>query len=130
MTTRRNFLRSAAGLLIAAPMVVRAENIMRVRPEHLTLLKGEFGIIEGFRFITSPRMVSPGVTVHEIDHSEFIPKGLHRSDPVVLCEGKSPSMTWRLTSFGPVQYADDRNKLLDLIPENYTQRFFNALRGK
>lgn len=29
---RRNWLRNAAGLLVAAPMVVRAESIMRVRP--------------------------------------------------------------------------------------------------
>jgi hypothetical protein len=28
---RRNWLKTAAGLLVAAPMVVRAENIMRVR---------------------------------------------------------------------------------------------------
>ena len=31
MTTRRNFIRSAAGILIAAPMVVRAGSIMPVR---------------------------------------------------------------------------------------------------
>lgn len=29
---RRNFIRSAAGLLIAAPMVVKADSIMRVKP--------------------------------------------------------------------------------------------------
>lgn len=29
---RRSFIRTAAGLLVAAPMVVRAESIMRVRP--------------------------------------------------------------------------------------------------
>ena len=32
MLTRRNFLRSASGLLVAAPFVVKASNLMTVRP--------------------------------------------------------------------------------------------------
>jgi hypothetical protein len=32
MLTRRNWLRNAAGLLVAAPMVVRADSLMKVIP--------------------------------------------------------------------------------------------------
>jgi hypothetical protein len=32
MLTRRNFLRSASGLLVAAPFVAKASNLMTVRP--------------------------------------------------------------------------------------------------
>jgi len=125
MTTRRNFLRSAAGLLIAAPMVVRAENIMRVvKPlppelghyfgnglEVATLMRGEIGFVNGFRFIDAGHW--------------------KRGDTVLLREGIEDGSTLRWTEqIMPVMYKGDRNRLLDLIPENYTERLFNALRGK
>lgn len=34
MVSRRNFLRTATGLLVAAPFVAKAENLMRVVPIH------------------------------------------------------------------------------------------------
>lgn len=40
---RRSFIRSAFGILIAAPMVVKAENIMRVKPPSVSSKTLNFG---------------------------------------------------------------------------------------
>ena len=124
MNTRRNFIRSLAGIFIAAPMVVRAENIMRVRPEHLTPLKGEFGIIEGFTFFTSP-----GVTVREIDYSDVISNDLYRSDPVLMCDThRGDSATWQFIGFGPVKYEDDYRTMLDNVSPSNKDRLRDFFR--
>jgi hypothetical protein len=53
---RRNWLKTAAGLLVAAPMVVRAENIMRVQARPLPRLAGEWRDGDVFYNIPDDRM--------------------------------------------------------------------------
>ncbi len=78
--TRRNFIRNASGLLIAAPMVCRAESLMPIfvsnRSKHLQFMK------------------------HQIQNYLNSLKGMHAlpvdSFQIVVLEPRLLKVTWRL----------------------------------
>ena len=72
MLSRRNWLRNAAGLVVA-PFVVRADNIMRVTPVIHTgpataLMNGEIGVVTGFKLLVD--FMDPYETMYEIMHDK------------------------------------------------------------
>ena len=70
---RRNWLRNAAGLLIAAPMVVRAESLMRVRQVPPWLLAPRLDVRD--RFISD---LWTSETVRRFEHG--VVRDFHRFD--------------------------------------------------